>query len=298
VLHRLSDGKPLWTYRPPDAAGGEQLAGGGRLMVTFENWTGHETVELEMGSWTGPVRHVVGLAVLDLASGRDLLPRASQDVELDGSVRDPIRFDGERITYVMRRATAGPCAGERQLILTLNAAASGYTTELCCEPRPKGESGTPPLPGANVTTGWFEGATLVEVAAGGRRWFAGIPWEFRMSPVHGRIRPVADLLLVESNSDVGGRLDAFDLATGLPLWTFVYPSFLTLSSTNGLSDDKPPVRDGSEWPRVRSNPPGGAFRIPSDVYATRDGTPRAGGFRPDRRAPVTLDPGPPSPPTP
>ena len=43
TLHRLQDGKAVWTYRPRNPSGGEVLDGRGRLMLTYEDHSERET---------------------------------------------------------------------------------------------------------------------------------------------------------------------------------------------------------------------------------------------------------------
>jgi hypothetical protein len=84
VLHRLTDAKPLWAYRTRDAFAGEMVAESGRLVLAFEDFSELETLVLQNGTLTRPVRRVIGIAVLDLASGREVHPTVRQDVRLEG----------------------------------------------------------------------------------------------------------------------------------------------------------------------------------------------------------------------
>jgi hypothetical protein len=308
TFHRLNDGKALWKYRSADDRGGEILDGRGRLLMTSEDQSERETFPAGRGTVTQPVRRVVGVTVLDLASGRELLTRVTQDVRLDGHLREPIRFDGERITYVIPKGEDDSCPGERQRILLLNASATAYTAEDRCAPAPAAREATRPttavymasradrtrkLPSATVTLDTIAHATLVVVTSGGRRFRVGIPTDLDLRPELGLIREDGGLLLIESCGMTACRLDAVEVRTGRPLWAYVFPSFLKMASTSSfLAACVPPPHetiDEQAWVEIRLHPPGGAYEVPPEAAAPPP--PRDRGT-PPTRAPVILDPGP------
>ena len=306
TLHRLNDGKALWKYRSADDRGGEILDGSGRLLITSEDQSERETLPAGRGTVTQPVRRVVGVTVLDLASGRELLPRVTQDVRLEGHLDEPIRFDGERITYVIPKGEDDSCPGERQRVLLLNASATAYTAEDRCAPAPAAREATRPPPAVDmaseadrtrklpsvVTLDTIAHATLVVVTSGGRRFQVGIPTDLDLRPV-GLIREDGGLLLLESCGRTACRLDVVEVRTGRPLWAYVFPSFLKMASTSSFlaACVPPPLEtiDEQAWVEIRSHPPGGAYAVPPEAAAP---PPPRGGGTPPTRAPVILDPGP------
>jgi hypothetical protein len=276
-------------------------------MITSEDRSERETVPAGRGTLSRPVRRVMGVTVLDLASGRELLPRVTQDVRLDGHLREPIRFDGERITYVIPKGEADSCPGERQRILLLNASATAYTAEDRCAPVPAAREAKLPttavymtsgadrerkLPSATVTLDTIADATLVVVTSGGRRFQVGIPTDLGFRPEIGGIREDGGLLLLESCGTTACRLDALEVRTGRPIWAYVFPSFLQLASTSSfLACTASPTRsiDEQAWVEIRSHPPGGAYVVPPEGATP---LPPRGRGTPPTRAPVILDPGP------
>jgi hypothetical protein len=311
VLHRLTDGKALWTYRASDDLGGEVLDGRGRLMLTSEDLSERETFQAGAGTLTQSVRRVVGLTVLDLASGRELLPRIAQDVKLDRHVREPIRFDGDRITYVVRRARGDSCEGERKRVLTLNTAASAYAAEELCE-APREEARKEPdlptsvvymsaeadqrtrrLPGASVTLGTLGDTTLVDVTSDGRRWLAAIPMDRGLVPELALIREDGRYLFLESQSANLGRLDAFDTKAGRPLWSYIFPSFMQMASTTSFLRKHASATigpDAAVWGGIQTDPPRGAFPLPLEALSGKRDPARRRRFQPGAVA-VILDPG-------
>jgi hypothetical protein len=108
------------------------------------------------------------------------------------------------------------------------------------------------------------------------------------------VREDGGLLFLESKSHDVGRLDALDIDTGRPLWTYVFPSIRRMASTNRILHDMSaatlPVIDQA-WSKVRSHPPRGAFPVPLAALLAERETPGRR-FKPAGAVPVVLDPWP------
>jgi hypothetical protein len=286
-------------------------------MLTFEDSSERERFPVEGGTLEQSVRRVVGLTVLDLATGKELLPRLAQDVRLDGHAAQPIEFDGERIRYWLHRGPDDPCTGARLQTLALNAAANAVSSRERCEADPKplseatgdggtgsgrcymsgrgGEARTRELPGGSVTLGGLGDATLVDVKAGAHRWLVGIPTDLGLSPELGNVRQDGDIIFLESQSWTVGRLDALDAVGERPLWTYVFPSTPQVGSWSSfLPKPEPEKMTFGEpgWAEIRRSPPSGVFPVPLEVVAERSAATRARDRHLDRSgaAPVILDP--------
>jgi hypothetical protein len=310
TLSRLSDGKVLWTYRTSSPFAGQTAIGKGRLLLAFEDFSERETIAAGAGTLNRPVTRVIGVVILDLVSGREALPFSPQDVKLEygpGGFPRPIEFDGQRVSYVARRAADDTCSGERRRIVTLTAAGRIQSTEDRCDavaPKPVPDGPKPAageaesidprtvrrLPSGTLKLGWLGDAALVDVTSDKRRWLVGIPSRF--SPDQVRVREDDGLIFIESLATRGvERLDALDIKTGRPLWTYVFPSFWRMASTvSFLHDPATTPGDATEWGWIQAHRPGGAFSIPLKALREKvgpGGVPGAGA-----PVPVILDPGP------
>lgn len=135
-------------------------------------------------------------------------------------------------------------------------------------------------------------ATLLEVKTRKGRWRAAIPHDEHGLRI-GRLSEEGRLLFIESLSWTVGRLDAFDLQSGQPLWTYVFPTTPRLGSFSPLLGPAHAPAQGSPaevWNAVSAKPPRGPVPVPEGgpeptherLYNKRFDSPGPG--------PVLLDP--------
>ena len=293
-LRALSDGSVRWRYD----AGGEVtdiVVAKGRVALQ-----------------SGQYRLVHAIAVLDLASGRQLarhsitpVPsrilrdrvRKRQAVSMGVEVANAVtisdidnpslsleRFDGETVVL---EGLSEWCEDDLRRSLRLDSSRQGFSATDECVSRTPGTPAPPRSPacpagslcelsqlnetsgtgaGARVTiSGGSHGATLLEFRGTGKAWTV-----YHRNPRYSDLARFAERdghLFLESVGARVGSLECLDLATGMPLWLYVYPSEPVMTSTSVWAPLLPDRRDALEaartlWQEVRADPPKGASRVP------------------------------------
>ena len=197
VARQLTDGRELWTYRPPSATG-EVLDRKGRVLVTAHDEDGRWREREDGTNLLISRDYVRALAILDGRTGKEL--RAARD--LDVAVvpvsygRSAVAFDGERVVVDVI-SWDGACAGRLLRTFTPRAEGTDLVSEERCAPADERHVDSAARDRIARTLGVFDSA-LVER--------------------DGKVfvdRPYAP----------GGKaqLDCLDAGTGRVLWSFAFP---------------------------------------------------------------------------
>ncbi|MEE8325943.1 MAG: hypothetical protein V3R58_02790, partial [candidate division NC10 bacterium] len=268
----LVDGQVRWSYETGEW-GGEALDANGRLMLANEEWRSEEH---ERG--TVRVGRVKKLTVLDLENGHVLATTDVQDVVLrgwSGHFPPNHEFDGERVLLRRRRGSDPECPEHAVRVYTLDLTGHGFQSRDECEAETSPSQSRPESTlseierklgaqvhrleeGELVSFGAFGDGTLLELRSERGHWQAVSP----LSTVHRQWRfthafEKGGLLFIESNDWGFGTLDCVQLASGRPLWRYVFPAVPVLTSTNSFA---PPYRGPkaselrSLWNELRKNP--------------------------------------------
>jgi len=277
----LANGRVLWSYDTGGSGGetGEALDAKGRLMLTNEEW-GDEKFEGSSNGYvvrgTAHVGRVKKLTVLDLESGRVLATTDVRDVTLrgwPGSDRPNHEFDGERVV-LRRRQVSDPACPERSVrVYTLDLAGQTFRARDDCEPvmpaspsprapalskieRKLGARVHPLEEGELVSFPGF--GTLFELRSKRGHWQAVQPPS--QSPTHANLRFTSAFerrgrLFIESMSWKFGTLDCIDLASGRPLWRYVFAATPVLLSTGVFPPGWVQQLWKSSWRELQDNPP-------------------------------------------
>jgi hypothetical protein len=277
-VRSLTDGQIRWSL-DTGGSGGEALDANGRLMVANQGMVYEEITTpsnrtdpygvINSGYSTRNTR----LTILDLADGRVL---ATMDLPmlkpLNRGVQPDFEFDGERVLMRLRDVPGCPETSLQtyRLDLTRGLFQSSAECESIRYPSPPPEPvwtdaervlgfRMQPLKDSTLVSSSPPNATLFEQRSPRvQRWQVIQPfynssensWHFEQA------HEQEGFLFLESNAWHFGTLDSIDLASGRPLWRYVFPSVTVLHSINFVS---PPGLIGrfyeNDWRALQRNAP-------------------------------------------
>ena len=260
-VRSLTDGQIRWSF-DTGGSGGEALDAKGRLIVANRNKVDDDPRNTR-------------LTIFDLADGRVLgaieLPKLKPFY--GGASQPDFEFDGERV--LMRLRDVPGCPDAALQTYEFDPARGLFLSSTECEPTRQLLSPPPepvwteaerafgfrmePLKDNSLVSSGLPNATLFERRSpGAERWQVIQPYYnvFENSWQFGKAHEQADLLFLEHNAWHFGTLDCIDLATGRPLWRYVFPS---VSVQHWIGVLTPPSRIGrfyeSDWQALQNNAP-------------------------------------------